>query len=112
MLNNFVFNRRRKCPWKVSVTAMLLISSATVSFPQSSDISQARAADISVTSNSAEPANPISVYSQFIDEINGLTADDLVRYALGHNGELEAARQMVAEARGRLHQAGLRPNPM
>src|SRR5437870_932000 len=112
MRNSFVFDRRRKCPLKVCVTAVLLISSATVSFSQSSDISQARATDISVTSNRAEPANIISVYPQFIDEINGLTADDLVRYALAHNGELAAARQMVTEARGRLRQAGLRPNPM
>jgi cobalt-zinc-cadmium efflux system outer membrane protein len=52
------------------------------------------------------------MYSQYIDPVNGLTADALVRYALEHNGELAAARQMIAEARGRLRQAGLRANPM
>jgi cobalt-zinc-cadmium efflux system outer membrane protein len=63
----------------------------------------------------AEPAHPTqtpSSYSQFIDPANGSSADDLVRYALTHNGELAAARQMIAEARGRLRQAGLRANPM
>jgi outer membrane protein, heavy metal efflux system len=59
-----------------------------------------------------QPAQTHSSYPQFIDPVNGLTADDLVRYALAHNGELAAARQMIAEARGRLRQAGVRPNPM
>ena len=108
----FLGTIRKNSWWKSCLVGLLCVSSATVSFSQSPDISPARAADISITSNRAEPANTISVYPQFIDEINGLTADDLVRYALAHNGELAAARQMVAEARGRLRQAGLRPNPM
>ncbi|HQR33040.1 MAG TPA: TolC family protein [Blastocatellia bacterium] len=40
------------------------------------------------------------------------TADDLVKLALERNGELQAARQMIAEVRGRLRQAGLKANPM
>ncbi len=59
-----------------------------------------------------EPAQTPSGYSRFIDPVNGLPADDLVRYAFERNGELRAARQMIAEARGRLRQAGFRPNPM
>ncbi|HKV39983.1 MAG TPA: TolC family protein, partial [Blastocatellia bacterium] len=51
-------------------------------------------------------------YSQFVDEVNGATPDDLIRYAFQHNGELAAARQMIAEAEGRLNQAGLKANPM
>jgi cobalt-zinc-cadmium efflux system outer membrane protein len=54
----------------------------------------------------------ISPHARLIDPANGMTADDLVRYALEHNGELQAARKMIAEARGRLRQAGLKPNPM
>ena len=38
--------------------------------------------------------------------------DDLVKLALERNGELQAARQMIAEVRGRLRQAGLKANPM
>ncbi len=41
-----------------------------------------------------------------------LKASDLARLALERNGELQAARQMIAEARGRLLQAGLKANPM
>lgn len=41
----------------------------------------------------------------------GLSADDLVRRALASNGELAAARIEIERARGRLRQAGLRPNP-
>ncbi|MBI1762719.1 MAG: TolC family protein [Acidobacteria bacterium] len=57
-------------------------------------------------------AAPISVYARLIDPAKGMTADDLVRYALEHNGELLAARRMIAEAQGRLRQAGLKANPM
>src|SRR5262249_48026041 len=59
----------------------------------------------------APPSQAPPSASRFIDAANGATPDDLVRYALSHNGELAAARQIVAEARGRLRQAGLRPNP-
>jgi cobalt-zinc-cadmium efflux system outer membrane protein len=53
-----------------------------------------------------------SIYAQLIDPANGMTADDLVRYALEHNGELAAIRKTIDEARGRLRQSGLKPNPM
>lgn len=59
-----------------------------------------------------EPGRVASIYQQYIDPVDGMTPDDLVRYALANNGELAAARQMIVEARGRLRQAGLRPNPM
>lgn len=55
---------------------------------------------------------PTSVYNRIINAANGMTAEDLVRYALAHNGELLAARQLIAEAQGRLRQAGLKANPM
>jgi cobalt-zinc-cadmium efflux system outer membrane protein len=60
----------------------------------------------------AASAEQALAYARLIDPANGTTADDLVRYALEHNGELAAARKMIAEARGRLLQAGLKPNPM
>ena len=40
-----------------------------------------------------------SIYARLIDPAAGMTAHDLVRYALEHNGELQAARKMIAEAR-------------
>jgi outer membrane protein, heavy metal efflux system len=47
-----------------------------------------------------------------VDSASGMSPDDLVRYALAHNGELAVTRQAIVEARGRLRQAGLKPNPM
>ena len=41
-----------------------------------------------------------------------VTVDELVARALADNPELQAAQAEVEAARGRLHQAGLRPNPM
>lgn len=106
----------RKIPIKSIAAMLLLASSATVAFSQSMIDSQnfglvvpARAP---TPPKPADPAEPPSTYAQYIDPLNGLSADALVRYALAHNGELAAARQMIAEARGRLRQAGLRPNPM
>src|SRR5215470_10789268 len=53
-----------------------------------------------------------SAYEQIVDPVDGSTADDLIRYALTHNGELAAAREMINDARGKLRQATLRANPM
>src|SRR5215471_9943519 len=117
----------------VLIVALLLLSSTTNAVSQSvkkqeewsqERTSQAREREsipgeqetmgIVLAAKPAEPAHPPqapSSYSQFIDPANGSSADDLVRYAVTHNGELVAARQMIAEARGRLRQAGLRANP-
>jgi outer membrane protein, heavy metal efflux system len=57
-------------------------------------------------------AKEVSTHSRMVDTANGMSADDLVRYAYEHNGELAAARATIAEARGRWRQAGLKPNPM
>src|SRR5262245_24156654 len=78
---------------------------------------QSTSQPVGLVLSSARPANRLSasapsMYEQLIDPVNGLTKEDLVRYAVQHNGELEAARQMIAEARGKLRQAGLKPNPM
>ncbi len=43
---------------------------------------------------------------------NSVTADGLVARALTANPELRAARAAIEAAKGRLRQAGLRPNPM
>jgi cobalt-zinc-cadmium efflux system outer membrane protein len=60
------------------------------------------------TPNTAQ--NP--TLSRYLDQTNGLTANDAVTYALAHNGELEAARKEIEAARALVKQAGLRPNPM
>src|SRR5437868_13334613 len=128
--------RRRVC-LKVVIASVLVLSSALRAVPQSAqrEARQARekgteteegAAARGAASEQGEigvvrsgnPTTPVlslqtaSSYSRFIDPVNGLTADDFVRYALAHNGELAAARQMIADARCRLRQAGLRPNPI
>ncbi len=54
----------------------------------------------------------VSASRRLVDPARGLTAKALVRYALAHNGELLAARQMIAEATGRWQQAALKANPM
>jgi cobalt-zinc-cadmium efflux system outer membrane protein len=92
-----------------TVAALLLMLSTEAALPQSMTgglvVSAKQPAKI-------EPAEPRSMYSQYIDPVNGLTPDALVRYAIAHNGELAAVRQVIAEARGRLRQAGLKTNPM
>ena len=60
----------------------------------------------------SKETTPTAAFSKFIDQTEGLSSADLVKLALERNGELAAARETVAEARGRLRQAGLRPNPM
>src|SRR6266705_1070981 len=92
---------------------MLLMLSATAVLPQSvTDGQEGGLVRLAKPPKPVEFLGPRSMYSQYIDPVNGLTADALVRYALAHNGELAAVRQMIAEARGRLRQAGLKANPM
>jgi cobalt-zinc-cadmium efflux system outer membrane protein len=97
-----------------AVGALLLLTlSATAVLPQSTNDGQEVGLVLSAGAPKLiEPAEPPSLYAQYIDPVNGLSADALVRYALSHNGELAAARQMIAEARGRLRQAGLKANPL
>ncbi len=45
-------------------------------------------------------------------QIDGMSAEEAVGYALEHNKNLLADRKLLDEASGRLKQAGLRPNPM
>src|SRR5882724_4919818 len=54
---------------------------------------------------------PDRTSARYLDSLHGLTADELVARALGRNGELLAAQQQVAAARGNVTQAKLRPNP-
>jgi cobalt-zinc-cadmium efflux system outer membrane protein len=94
-------------------TTLLLALLATGAHPQSVSEQQ----DLGLVLSATRPkrvtlVEPGSMYSQYIEPLNGLTADAGVRYALAQNGELAAARQMIAAARGRLHQASLRANPM
>ena len=125
-----------KTYFKVLIAALLLVCSTINALSQSVKKQEPQPANVSPAEEttrqnpssqqgmmgvvlSAKPPPPVqplqqtpSSYSRFIDPVNGLTADDLVRYSLAHNGELAAAKQMIGEARGRLRQAGLRPNPM
>jgi len=52
-----------------------------------------------------------SELSRYVDLINGVTADEVVKFALTHNGELEAARKEIEAARAMVKQARLRANP-
>lgn len=91
--------KRNDC-FKFLAASVVLIVAANAALAQSSNAPLAA---------NAEHA---SAYTRLIDSTNGTAADDLVRYALEHNGELQAARKTIAEARGRLLQSGLKPNPM
>jgi outer membrane protein, heavy metal efflux system len=48
---------------------------------------------------------------RYFDPANGMTADQAVSYALGHNAELLAVRNEVDASRALVRQAGLRLNP-
>lgn len=104
---------KRKNHFKIIAIALLMVS-LTINA-----LGQSVAEKIEGVVGRSEKSTPIvepqvmqSTYSQFIDSTKGMTADDLIRYAQAHNGELAAARQMIAEARGRYKQAALKPNPM
>src|SRR5260370_32886711 len=55
------------------------------------------------------PQTPAS--ARYVDQTNGMTADEAVAYAIAHNGELQAARKEIDAARAMVKQARLRANP-
>lgn len=52
-----------------------------------------------------------STLARYLDQSNGMSADDAVRIALEKNGELNAMRSEVKLAQALVKQAGLRANP-
>jgi cobalt-zinc-cadmium efflux system outer membrane protein len=95
---------------KRSICSTFLVGACWLSLLPSQARPQAGEQTVEVVTASAPAA--VSTYARLIDPLKGQTADELVRYALEHNGELLAARKMIDEARGRLHQAALKANPM
>lgn len=63
------------------------------------------------TSTETGTAQIKSESSRYLDQTNGMTADEAVAYALAHNGEIEAARKEIDAARAMVKQARLRANP-
>jgi outer membrane protein, heavy metal efflux system len=61
--------------------------------------------------SSETPLRQTPALSRYLDEINGVTANDAVSYGLSHNGELAAARKEIDAARAMVKQARLRANP-
>lgn len=59
---------------------------------------------------SVDLASPSSL-GRYFDPVQGVSAAEIVTRALAANGELQAVRLDIERARGRLQQAGLRPNP-
>ncbi len=62
-------------------------------------------------SPNAATTQPQTSLSRYLDQTNGVTADDAVAHAIEHNGELQAARKEIDAARAMVKQARLRANP-
>lgn len=67
---------------------------------------------LSVILSSGAAAQSPAAIAAYFDPVQGTSSNELVRRALASNGELAAARLEIERARGRLRQAGLRPNPV
>ncbi len=63
----------------------------------------------SPSARDASIQNPVS--SRYLDQTNGMSADDAVTHAIANNGELAAARKEIDAARAMVKQARLRANP-
>jgi outer membrane protein, heavy metal efflux system len=90
--------------------ALIVVSAAITSAQISSD----RTIAVShVTYGPATTSTSLSpLIALYFDPLQGVSSADLVKRALAANGDLIAARLDIERARGRLRQAGLRPNPI
>ena len=91
----------------VATLLTILLLSSTSLLAQTVDSSQSNS---NATPNVNSPRQT-STLSRYLDQTNGLTANEAVAYALAHNGELEAARTEIDAARAMVKQAQLRSNP-
>ncbi|MEO7538954.1 MAG: TolC family protein, partial [Pyrinomonadaceae bacterium] len=65
----------------------------------------------SVLAQALTPTPAVVTIDRFIDQTNGITADEAVRIALANNGELAAMRNERDAAQAMVRQARLRANP-
>lgn len=87
----------------VVILAVLQILQATVT---------AHAQTMEVTTRSSLVLVMRPNLALYFDQDEGTTVDEMVAYALAHNGELIAAREEIDAARALVRQAALRANPM
>jgi cobalt-zinc-cadmium efflux system outer membrane protein len=83
-----------------------MVLGATLSIPLATAFAQTNTPPDSTT------APTQTTVSRYLDQTNGMTADEAVAYALAHNADLEAARKEIDAARAMVKQARLRANPM
>jgi cobalt-zinc-cadmium efflux system outer membrane protein len=95
---------------KVTAVTLILLSFSPIAPAQSMDEKVGLVMAEKPHQQSDLPVS--SSYARFIDPVDGRTSDDLVRYALANNGDLQAARIAIDQARALVRQAGLRANPM
>jgi cobalt-zinc-cadmium efflux system outer membrane protein len=89
--------------FRVTKIAVLPVCAIALLVPRLATPAQAQTA----SSRQDEPSSS----SRYIDQASGLTADDVVAYALTHNLELQAARKEIDAAKAMVKQARLRANP-
>jgi cobalt-zinc-cadmium efflux system outer membrane protein len=93
----------------LSLAVIVVVSAAITSAQISSD----RTIAINrVTYGPGTTTSTSPVIALYFDPLQGISSADLVKRALAANGDLIAARLDTERARGRLRQAGLRPNPI
>ncbi len=95
---------------KAIAATLILLSFSSVALPQSMDEKVGLVTREKPQQQSG--SSTVSSYAQFIDPVDGRTSDDLVRYSLANNGDLQAARLAITQARALVRQAGLKANPM
>ena len=69
------------------------------------------AASVTAGAQSGPAGTTAAVATRFVDPINGLTPDEIVRRAIEQEPHLRAVRAEIDVARGQHRQAALRPNP-
>jgi cobalt-zinc-cadmium efflux system outer membrane protein len=58
-----------------------------------------------------DPGVAFETGAEYLDTVNGLSVEDVVKLALERNADLLAFKQRAVERQGLLKQAGLKPNP-
>lgn len=97
---------------KRKLTATLTATLWLMILPES--IALAQASQLAVNSHSAEATASLTAPAStaYLNPLAGMSLAEAIQYALANNKSLLADARLIAQAEGRLKQAGLKPNPM
>ena len=97
---------------KLNLAAILTALLWPMILPEPVTLAQVSQLAVNASPAGATSSSPAPASSAYLNPLAGMSLEQAVQYALTNNKNLLADAKLIAQAEGRLKQAGLKPNPM